>query len=69
MSFELVRNRDSKEKDDDRAEKIFYYCLERGLSFKLSSGNCITWHPPLIVSQEQMTTAFTLLTEAIQSTE
>jgi 4-aminobutyrate aminotransferase len=68
LSFELVKNRASKEKDDDRAEKIFYHCLERGLSFKLAAGNCITWHPPLIVSQAQMATAFMLLEEAILAT-
>ena len=69
LSFEVVRDRDAKEKDDTRAEKLFYYCLARGLSFKLAAGNCITWHPPLIVSQEQLATAFSLLEEAIQATE
>jgi len=66
ISFEIVKDRISKEKDDMLAEKILYYCLEHGLSFKLSSGNCITWHPPLIVTKEQLATAFHTLEEAIK---
>lgn len=67
ISFEIVKDRASKEKDDILAEKILYYCLERGLSFKLASGNCITWHPPLIVTREQLSFAFCLLEEAIEA--
>ena len=69
ITFELVKNRASKEKDDNRAELIFYHCLTNGLSFKLAAGNCITWHPPLIVTQEQLTVAFSLLENAIQATK
>jgi len=67
LSFEIVKDRDSREQDDARAEKIFYYCLEHGLSFKLAAGNCITWHPPLIVMQKQLAAAFSLLDEAIET--
>lgn len=65
ITFEMVKNRVSKERDDEISEKILYYCLSNGLSFKLSNGNCITWHPPLIVNKEQLTFAFNLLEEAI----
>lgn len=67
ISFEIVKDRGTKEKDDILAEKILYFCLERGLSFKLASGNCITWHPPLIVTKEQLSFAFSLLAEAIEA--
>lgn len=67
ISFEIVKERSSKEKDDILAEKILYYCLEHGLSFKLSAGNCITWHPPLIVTKEQLAFAFNLFEEAIEN--
>lgn len=66
LSFELVTDRASRGKNDQLAEKILYYCLEHGLSFKLSAGNCITWHPPLIVTSEQLTFAFHVLEKAIQ---
>ncbi len=67
LSFELVSDRASKRKNEKLAEKVLYYCLEHGLSFKLSAGNCITWHPPLIVTKEQITFAFQILDEAIQN--
>lgn len=67
LSFELVTDRASRGKNEQLAEKILYYCLEHGLSFKLSAGNCITWHPPLIVTREQLTFAFHVLEEAIKA--
>lgn len=42
ISIELVKSRDTKEKNDELAEKILYFCLNNRLSFKLSGGNCIT---------------------------
>jgi len=66
ISIELVRSRQSREKDEALAEKLLYYCLERGLSFKLAGGNCITWHPPLIVTEEQLMFAVHLLGEGLQ---
>ena len=66
ITFEIVQDRQSKQKDEVLAEKIFYYCLQHGLSFKLSAGNCITWHPPLVVTRAQLAFAFTLLKEAIE---
>ena len=67
LSFELVKDRISKEKHDELTEKILYYCLEHGLSFKISAGNCITWHPPLIVTTEQLAFAFNLFEAAIKN--
>jgi 4-aminobutyrate aminotransferase len=66
ITFELVKDRTTKEKHTELAEKVLYHCLARGLSFKLSAGNCITWHPPLIVTKEQLTCAFSLLDEALE---
>ncbi|WP_371377636.1 aspartate aminotransferase family protein [Sporomusa aerivorans] len=66
ISFELVKDRTTKEKYNDLAEKILYNCLKQGLSFKLTGGNCITWHPPLIVTTEQLAFAFHVLEEAIK---
>lgn len=66
ITIELVKDRVTKEKHMMLAERVLYHCLARGLSFKLSAGNCITWHPPLIVTKEQLTYAFSLLDEALQ---
>lgn len=67
ISIELVIDRQTKEKHDLLAEQLLYYCLENGLSFKLSGGNCLTWHPPLIVTEEQLTFALTLLEEGLKT--
>lgn len=65
ISIELVKSRETKEKNEELAERVLYYCLENGLSFKLAGGNSITWHPPLIVSEEQLTFAVNLLDEGL----
>lgn len=66
ISIELVKSRDSKEKNEELAEKILYFCLNNGLSFKLSGGNCITWHPPLIVTKNELEFAVGLLEEGLK---
>ncbi|MGG0178527.1 (R)-1-hydroxy-2-aminoethylphosphonate ammonia-lyase [Gottfriedia acidiceleris] len=66
ISIELVKSRDTKEKYDELAEKILYFCLNNGLSFKLSGGNCITWHPPLIVTKRELEFAVGLLEEGLK---
>ncbi|WP_433957322.1 (R)-1-hydroxy-2-aminoethylphosphonate ammonia-lyase [Cytobacillus horneckiae] len=65
ISIELVTNRKTKHKHHQLAEKLLYYCLENGLSFKVSGGNCITWHPPLTVNEEQIKFALNCLDEGL----
>ncbi|MBU3142761.1 aspartate aminotransferase family protein [Clostridium sp. CF012] len=67
ITFEFVKNRNSKEKYEELAEKILYKSLELGLSFKVSGGNCVTWHPPLIVSKNEIDIAFSIFERAIVS--
>lgn len=66
ICFECVKDRKTREKDEALAESLLYICLKNGLSFKLSAGNCITWHPPLIVTQEQLAFAFSVFENAIR---
>ena len=65
ISFEFVKDRITKEKDTNLSERILYSSLEEGLSFKVSSGNCITWHPPLVISKEELEMAFDIFEKAI----
>jgi 4-aminobutyrate aminotransferase len=65
ISIEVVKDRGTKERHDDLAERVLYYCLERGLSFKVSGGNCITWHPPLVVTEKELGFAVELLDEGL----
>lgn len=68
ITFEFVEDRKTKEKSEKHVERILYNCLENGLSFKVSAGNCITWHPPLIVTERELDLAFCILENAIKST-
>ncbi|SDW44122.1 aspartate aminotransferase family protein [Paenibacillus sp. CF384] len=65
-AVELVSDRTTKEKASDEAEKVMYRCMERGLSFKVSSGNVLTLVPPLIATEEQLVLALDIVEEAIQ---
>ncbi len=65
IGIELVRDRDSKAPAADAAERVLYACLSRGLSFKTTMGNVLTWTPPLIVTREQMDWALGVLDAAL----
>lgn len=67
IGIELVKDRESKAPDEGLAEDVFYRCLARGLSFKITMGNILTWTPPLIVTQAQMDFALETLEEAMTS--
>jgi 4-aminobutyrate aminotransferase len=65
--IELVTNRHSKKRACDEAEKIMYYCLGKGLSFKISQGNVITLSPPLIITEDQVNRAFDVIEEGLKN--
>lgn len=69
LGIELVRNRETKERATDEAERVMYAALSRGLSFKLTMGNIITLTPPLIITREQMDAAIEILDAAIAEVE
>ncbi len=62
---ELVLDRESKEPANDLAEEVFYRCLDKGLSFKITMGNTLTFTPPLILTQKQMDEALSIVDEAL----
>ncbi|NBC67403.1 aspartate aminotransferase family protein [Paenibacillus sacheonensis] len=64
-AIELVTDRVTKEKAVEEAEKVLYLCMERGLSFKVASGNVLTLVPPLIASQEELEWAMDTIEDAI----
>src|SRR5690606_23379481 len=63
--LELVNDRNTKEKAINEAEKIMYQCLEKGLSFKVSSGNVLQLSPALTISDADLKKAFHILDESI----
>lgn len=66
LGIELVKDRNTKEKAADEAEKILYECLENGLSFKISQGNVLTLAPPLIITEEELEYAMDIVEKAIK---
>ena len=69
MGIDLVKDRHTKERAVDEAERIMFKCLEKGLSFKLIEGNLITLRPALIISKEEMNWAMDILDESISEVE
>lgn len=67
ITIELVKSRDTKEKDEQLTEFLLYYCLQHGLSFKVAAGNCITWHPPLIIKEKEASLAIELLENGLRA--
>jgi 4-aminobutyrate aminotransferase len=65
--IELVKNRETKEKAPELAEKIMYDCLSQGLSFKVSQGNVIQLSPPLTISPDELQQAIKILHKAFQN--
>ncbi len=64
---ELVKNRTTKEKAIDAAEKVMYGCLKNGLSFKVSAGNVLQLAPALIISRHDLNKALQILDGALSS--
>ena len=64
-AVELVSDRGQKTKATQQADAILYDCLQQGLSFKISQGNTIQLAPPLIITEEQLSTAMDILENAI----
>lgn len=65
IGIDLVRNRDTKEKAVEEAERILFRCMERGLAFKTIEGSVITLRPSLVITQEQMDEVLAILEEGI----
>jgi 4-aminobutyrate aminotransferase len=65
FGIELVRDRSSKEPARDEAEAVLYAALDRGLSFKLSGGCILSLSPPLVIADEELVGAFSILDECL----
>lgn len=63
---ELVKDRQSMEKDSALADRVMYHSLRKGLSFKVSSGNVLQLAPSLIINREELMEAIRIIDEAIE---
>jgi (R)-1-hydroxy-2-aminoethylphosphonate ammonia-lyase len=65
FGVEIVSDRDARTPDPDRAERIYYACLAKGLSFKISAGNVLTQSPPLTIPEHDLDHALSIVETAI----
>lgn len=65
LGIDLVTSRETKEPASDLAERVFYRCLENGLSFKISMGSVLTLYPALVTSRADMEKALQIIDDAI----
>lgn len=69
FGIELVLDRDTREQANEAADKVLYKALDRGLSFKTTMGNVLTFTPPLITTKAQMEQAMSIVADCIFEVE
>ncbi len=67
FGVEIVEDRKSRAPGRATAERIYYRCLEAGLSFKISAGCVLTLSPPLTIPKDDLDRALGIVTTAIRS--
>lgn len=65
LGVEIVADKESRAPDHVRAERIYYRCLDRGLSFKISQGSVLTLSPPLVISRADLDRALDIVEAAV----
>ena len=65
LGIELVKDRQTRERACDAAERVMYRALEKGLSFKVTMGNVLTLTPPLTITRAEMDRALDILEQCI----
>jgi len=68
FGVEIVSDKETRSPAPELAEKIYYKCLDQGLSFKISQGCVLTLSPPLTIAQEDLDVALTIVETAINET-
>ena len=67
FGVEIVDDRAEKTQGNARAERIYYACLDAGLSFKISQGCVLTLSPPLTIGEKELDRALAIVEDAIRS--
>ena len=68
LGLEIVHDRQSLKPDSDRADRIMYESLRRGLSFKVTMGNRITLTPALTITEAELLRGLDLLDQSLSAT-
>lgn len=67
FGVEIVSDKAQKTAAPELAEKIYYQCLDKGLSYKISQGCVLTLSPPLTITREELETALEIVETVISS--
>jgi 4-aminobutyrate aminotransferase len=67
FGVEIVTDTETRAPGNELAEKIYYRCLDAGLSFKISMGCVLTLSPPLVISRTDLDRALDIVEEAVLS--
>ncbi len=67
FGIELVTCRESREANNELADKVLYESLIRGLSFKTTMGNILTFTPPLITTEQQLNQAMDIVESSLEA--
>ena len=67
IGVEIVADKKTRAPGNELAEKIYYRCLDAGLSFKISQGCVLTLSPPLVISKPDFERALQIVEAAITS--
>ncbi|MBZ9848325.1 aspartate aminotransferase family protein [Mesorhizobium sp. CA14] len=65
FGVEMVEDKASRTPARVLAEKIYYRCLDEGLSFKISQGNVLTLSPPLVIARADLDRALDIVEAAV----
>ena len=65
FGVEIVADRQSRAPGNDLAEKIYYRCLDEGLSFKISQGCVLTLSPPLTIARNDLDRALDIVERSV----
>lgn len=69
IGVDIVKDRETKERDSDKTAKICWRCWEKGLILAFFSSNVLRVAPPLILSDEEAERAMDIIEEAITEVE
>lgn len=67
FGVEIVSDKQNRTPANDLAEKIYYKCMDAGVSFKISQGCVLTLSPPLTISREDLDRALTIVEQAVMA--
>lgn len=65
LGIELVQDPDRGTRAVEGAERVLYAALRRGLNFKVTMGNILTWTPPLTLTDEEWDRAVSILDDSL----